>query len=246
MSSFQRERSRHPFVVKSYASDWPALTDHPWSSLEYLRQVGGRGRVVPVEVGSDYRTSGWTQELMDWEEFLKSVFKPADTSQPKLYLAQHSLLRQFPALRSDMEIPPYVYSALEPPDDWGTYKPPANDEQLVINAWLGPQHTMSPAHFDPYLNCFVQVVGRKTVWIAPPSVSDFMYASGENIKNTSQVDVFAEDKARVAQQWPEFAKIVVPQAMSFLLEPGDMLFLPPGWWHAMRSEELSFSVSFWF
>ncbi|KIO32454.1 hypothetical protein M407DRAFT_213498 [Tulasnella calospora MUT 4182] len=246
LSSFQREHSRHPFVIKSYAYDWPALNDHPWSSLEYLRQVGGRGRVVPVEVGSDYRTSGWTQELMDWEEFLTSVSKPADASRPKLYLAQHSLLRQFPALRSDMEIPLYVYSAPEPPDDWGSYKPPMNDEKLVINAWLGPQYTMSPAHFDPYFNCFVQVVGRKTVWIAPPSVSDSMYASGENIGNTSQVDVFAEDTARVAQQWPEFAKRVIPQAMSFLLEPGDMLFLPPGWWHAMRSEELSFSVSFWF
>lgn len=92
----------------------------------------------------------------------------------------------------------------------------------------------------------VQVVGRKTVWIAPPSVSDFMYASGEDIRNTSRVDVFAEDTAHVAKEWPEFATRVVPQAMSFLLEPGDMLFLPPGWWHAMRSEELSFSVSFWF
>ncbi|KAG8971456.1 hypothetical protein FRC05_011029 [Tulasnella sp. 425] len=246
LSSFQRKHSRHPFVIKAYASDWPALTNHPWGSPEYLRQVGGRGRVVPVEIGSDYRTSEWTQELMDWEEFLDKIFKPAESSQPKLYLAQHSLLRQFPSLQRDMEIPPYVYSALDSSDDWVTYRPPMNDERLVINAWLGPQNTMSPAHFDPYFNCFVQVVGRKTVWIAPPSVADFMYASGENVKNTSQVDVFAEDTASATREWPEFARRVVPQAMSVVLEPEDMLFLPPGWWHAMRSEELSFSVSFWF
>ncbi|KAG8985414.1 hypothetical protein FRB90_004732 [Tulasnella sp. 427] len=266
LSSFQRERSAHPFIIQSYASKWPALTGHQWRSLEYLRGVGGRGRVVPVEVGGDYRASGWTQTLMDWEEFLEDIFPPTDSSKSKLYLAQHSLLRQFPALRRDMEIPDYVYAELDPPNDWATYKPPMNDEQLVINAWLGPQETISPAHFDPFFNCFgefsgahacilwkrsnlqphlVQVVGRKTVWIAPPSVADFMYTSGADIKNTSQVDVFA-DKPNATRDWPEFVERVVPHAMSFVLEPGDLLFLPPGWWHAMRSEELSFSVSFWF
>ncbi|KAG9018707.1 hypothetical protein FRB90_010321 [Tulasnella sp. 427] len=245
LSSFQREHSAHPFIVKSYASEWPALTSHPWRSLEYLRGVGGRGRVVPVEVGGDYRASGWTQTLMDWEAFLDDIFTPADSAKSKLYLAQHSLLRQFPALRRDMEIPDYVYAELDPPNNWSTYRPPMNDEQLVINAWLGPQQTMSPAHFDPYFNCFVQVVGRKIVWIAQPSVADFMHASGANIKNTSQVDVFA-DKPNAMRDWPEFVERVVPHAMSVVLEPGDLLFLPPGWWHAMRSEELSFSVSFWF
>ena len=46
--------------------------------------------------------------------------------------------------------------------------------------------------------------------------------------------------------YPDFWKDVPPRAMSVTLEPGDLLFFPPGWWHAMRSEETSFSVSMWF
>ncbi len=63
-----------------------------------------------------------------------------------------------------------------------------------------------------------------------------------SMSNTSQVDVFAPDDSKC----PLFAEHVVPTAMCATLEPGDVLYFPPGWWHAMRSEETSFSVSMWF
>jgi lysine-specific demethylase 8 len=60
------------------------------------------------------------------------------------------------------------------------------------------------------------------------------------LQNTSRYDVFADSVG------PEPISTVVPHAMSATLKPGDMLFFPAGWWHAMRSESTSFSVSFWF
>lgn len=105
-----------------------------------------------------------------------------------------------------------------------------------------------------------QVVGRKTVWLAPPSVSASMYpypsakvtdkshthnpaanTTNPSMSNTSQVNVF-----NPSEDHPEFEKSAISKAMSAVLEPGDLLFFPPGWWHAMRSEEKSFSVSMWF
>lgn len=65
------------------------------------------------------------------------------------------------------------------------------------------------------------------------------------MSNTSQVDVFAAEE-QLAKMFPLFTERVAPQAMCATLEPGDLLFFPPGWWHAMRSEETSFSVSMWF
>lgn len=103
----------------------------------------------------------------------------------------------------------------------------------------------------------VQVVGRKSVWLAPPSVSSSMYPfvkpsdnepdhhlPSSELGNTSKVDVFAE--AHHLQEYPDFVQRVIPAAMTATLGPGDMLFFPPGWWHAMRSETTSFSFSFWF
>ncbi|KAF9068721.1 hypothetical protein BDP27DRAFT_1326839 [Rhodocollybia butyracea] len=239
-------QTKRPFVLRKYASSWPALNSHPC----------GPARIVPVEVGADYRTDDWTQQFMGWDEFLQSL--ESDDSKVVLYLAQHNLLRQFPALNNDIIIPDYVYACPPPPEDYPQYKPPGNDEQLVINGWLGPRGTVSPAHTDPYFNLYVQVVGHKTVWLAPPSVNESMYAfspttnpasnkTSPSMSNTSRVDVFTNGEDHSARsQFPEFWSNVVPEAMSMTLEPGDMLFIPPGWWHAMRAEETSFSVSMWF
>lgn len=111
-----------------------------------------------------------------------------------------------------------------------------------------------------------QVVGRKTVWLAPPSMSQYMYpyppaapsaadkslnpaanTTNPSMSNTSRVDVFATPvPGQAPETHPDFWEKVAPHALSTTLEPGDLLFFPPGWWHAMQSEEKSFSVSMWF
>lgn len=143
LASFQRSIASHPFIVPAHATDWPALNIHPWHSTHYLRTVSGPGRIVPVEVGSDYRTEDWSQKLMGWDDFVTSLSQP---SNEVLYLAQHSLFLQFPDMREDIIVPDYVYSCPNSSDSFTDYKPPTNDEQLVLNAWLGPKGTISPAH----------------------------------------------------------------------------------------------------
>ncbi|KAJ7349157.1 hypothetical protein DFH08DRAFT_864579 [Mycena albidolilacea] len=222
VAAFQSRYHGAPFILRGFAHDWPALNERPWGSIEYLRSVAGPGRVVPVEVGRDYRTDDWSQKIISWDVFLDSL--DVDDAQP-LYLAQHSLLMQFPDLRADIEVPDYVYASMPRPPG---YPPPQNDEQLVINAWLGPKGTVSPAHTDPYFNFYVQVTGRKTVWMAPPHCATDLHATG----NTAGVDVFGGED--------------IPGSMLASLGPGDVLYMPAGWWHAMRGESRSFSVSMWF
>ncbi|KDR81494.1 hypothetical protein GALMADRAFT_239469 [Galerina marginata CBS 339.88] len=258
---FQSKFSQRPFILHNFAADWPALQDRPWRSVQYLLSVAGPGRVVPVEVGADYRSKNWNQKIMQWESFL-STLDFEDQPAPKcgeevLYLAQHDLTTQFPSLRDDIIIPDYVYASLAC-SAHPNYRPPLNDVNLLFNTWLGPKGTVSPAHTDPYFNFYVQVVGHKSVWLAPPSASTSMYpisssllsgsASGLDDKsamiNTSQIDVFSEP--RNLTSFPDFVQDVVPVSMFAVLAPGDVLFFPPGWWHAMKSESTSFSFSIWF
>lgn len=268
---FGKEWSQKPFVLQrhGYVQGWKALSS--WASIDYLRSIAGPGRLVPIEVGKDYRTEEWTQRLMSWDYFLQSLDFPEHPAQPQnevLYLAQHNLFMQFPALEGDIGIPEYVYACPDPPSCYPAYKPPGNTDGLIINAWLGPRGTISPAHTDPFFNCYAQVVGRKTVWLAPPDVSDSMYpfdistsdtvdksrnpaanVTEPSMCNTSRVDVFpdsAEAEQASRDIFPDFWKEVPQKAMCMTLAPGDVLFFPPGWWHAMRSEETSFSVSMWF
>ena len=107
----------------------------------------------------------------------------------------------------------------------------------------------------------VQVVGRKTVWLAPPKAAAAMYpyhsassaadrshnpAASPLMGNTARVDVFRHETDASQTDFPLFWDVVPDMASCVTLSPGDLLFFPPGWWHAMRSEDVSFSVSMWF
>ena len=164
-----------PFVILGAISDWPAISDpdHAWNSINYLLSVAGPGRIVPVEIGNDYRVDNWSQKMMPWEDFLHRLRTSDGVRKDEMiYLAQHSLLTQFPRLRGDILIPDLVYFVPETREV--DYKPPASEEGLIINAWLGPKGTISPAHKvrfrcfppsnvqrfsfsfhqDPYFNCY--------------------------------------------------------------------------------------------
>jgi lysine-specific demethylase 8 len=153
LSVFRRELFNKPFILTGFASHWPAMNEHPWHSIDYLRSVAGRGRVVPVEVGKDYRTDDWTQRMMPWDDFLDALEKHQTHPETVLYMAQHNLLSQFHALREDIVIPDYVFCAPQAPATYPFYRAPNNEEELVLNAWLGPAGTVSPAHtVCPYLS----------------------------------------------------------------------------------------------
>lgn len=271
-----------PFVVRAFAQNagWPAVQPschRSWSSAEHLISVAGPARVVPVEVGANYARQDWGQDMILWDDFLKHCHwdtsltpdpkrSPRNTSNahlPVLYMAQHDLASQFPALSQDFYLPEYVYTSPPPPPDWPDYAPPATPDGAITNVWIGPVGTVSPPHFDPFYNCFVQVVGHKEVWVAPPicrpirtrtaaglqtadstEKSNDADARAESsvtdtlMSNTSDVDVFGTDEVVASQ--------VRSAAFRSVLGPGDLLYLPPGWWHSLRSLTRSASVSTWF
>ncbi|GAA6053471.1 hypothetical protein NBRC10513_000203 [Rhodotorula toruloides] len=202
-----------------------------------------------------------------------------------LYLAQHSLFRQFPSLLRDVPIPDLVYSSPSTDGTGKPYEPPATEDGYILNAWFGPGGTKSAAHTDPWWNCYVQVVGSKWLWVAPPSCSPYMSAFGaapsstpdkttdvgppneatgsaqaeQYMTNTSSLDVTVpppqpstsssadgKDTKTSSPYPPAFLARVEPHARQAVLEAGDVLVMPPRWWHAMYGLERSFSVSMWF
>lgn len=145
-----------PFILRGFAKPDDTPARKAWQSPAYLLHAAGPGRYVPVEVGKSYTDQGWGQRIIRFETFLRGigydlseVFPGSSADdvlteeedeipegQP-LYLAQHALLDQFPALRRDIgALPDYVYSAPERYDG-EEYAPPGNEEGLVMNVWVG-------------------------------------------------------------------------------------------------------------
>jgi lysine-specific demethylase 8 len=77
--------------------------------------------------------------------------------------------------------------------------------------------------------------------------------ASEYMTNTSRVPILQdvnddEGAEALRARFPRFFDRVYPAAMEAVLEPGDLLVMPPGWWHAMRGEGegVCWSVSFWY
>ncbi|KAF3767731.1 hypothetical protein M406DRAFT_40500 [Cryphonectria parasitica EP155] len=254
MDSAPRGLGPEPLVLTGLVDGWPARSSRPWDRPSYLlhRTLQGR-RLVPVEVGRSYVDAGWAQKILKFSDFLeKYIVDPPPDSRPMAYLAQHQLFAQLPQLRGDVLVPDHCYTT--PP---GHPQDPSQDQpeldEPMLNAWFGPPGTITPLHTDPYHNLLVQVVGRKYVRLYSPLQRSKMRPRGKeggvDMANTSLWDVGVEegwDPRNEHDEEEEKAGLLsnVP-FVDCILEPGDTLYLPIGWWHYVRGLSVSFSVSFW-
>lgn len=210
-----------PVVLDNCINHWPAL--EKWKDQNYFIKLAGP-RTVSIEIGSKYTDSDWTQRLITIEEFIKEYIY--QTKGPTGYLAQYQLFDQIPELKNDITEPEYCCFA-------------DSTEPVDVMAWYGPKGTVSPLHHDPKRNLLTQVVGEKQLFLFSPSDSENLYPHGhELLNNTAQVDPRQPD----LEKYPKY-KSAKPYYC--ILKPGQMLYIPPKWWHFVESLSISFSVSFW-
>ncbi|CAH9051459.1 unnamed protein product [Cuscuta epithymum] len=111
-----------------------------------------------------------------------------------------------------------------------------------INLWMNSAKTRSSTHYDIYNNLLCVVSGCKQVSLWPPSASPFLYplplygeASNHSAIMLGSPDLSLYPRAKYLE---EHSQIVVLQA-------GDALFIPEGWYHQVDSEDLTIGVNFW-
>ncbi|MED6209627.1 Lysine-specific demethylase jmj30 [Stylosanthes scabra] len=211
-----------PVIISDCMAHWPAKMK--WNNIDYLLRVAG-DRTVPVEVGKNYLCTDWKQELITFSELLQRIKSNGGSPGGPTYLAQHPLFDQINELRKDIFIPDYCFAG--------------GGELRSLNAWFGPAGTVTPLHHDPHHNILAQVVGKKYIRLYSASLSEELHPYSETMRtNSSQVDLDDIDEGK-------FPKVQDLEFIDCILEEGDMLYIPPKWWHYVRSLTTSFSVSFW-
>ncbi len=213
---------RLPAKAAGLIDGWEAAT---WT-FDGLRERAGRQKVKAMvglpDTGGVLKGGQESYErVMGFGEFLDLAAGP-DLEAP-CYLGY---------CRPEDLIPGYEtalgFEDLAPPDDAGT------DTRL----WIGSAGTCSGLHSDVKDNIFAQVAGRKKVILVPFSQTRFVYPFVDNVVN-SRVD----PESFSAEEFPDFLRADV---QSTTVGPGEVLFIPRGWWHYLRSETPSISVNHWF
>ncbi len=99
--------------------------------------------------------------------------------------------------------------------------------------WLGPRGTLTPWHHDLTNNLLVQVMGAKRVSLAPPWALARMRNHQHCFSGWGNEPLAAGpgDADR-------------PPVIETVIAPGEAIFLPVGWWHAVEAVDLSASITF--
>jgi len=135
----------------------------------------------------------------------------------RAYLDQANV-RQFPSLSQDWD---FGDLAIVP---------------STINLWLGAR-TRSGLHFDAADNVLVQLYGSKHATLVASDDTRYVYPFPD-LFTKSRVDPDSPDY----RAFPDFARAVLWEAT---LDPGDVLFIPRGWWHYLRADAQSISLNAW-
>src|SRR5882724_2844009 len=207
-------------ILTGIMSQWRAL--HRWTP-DYLKAVCGK-EPVQVMMGREsdpqYEINAHAHKKeMPFQDYVDLIANVSQSNDYYMVATNYFLYRPCAApLFEDMDIFPEYLTAERPCGD----------------LWLGPAGTFTPLHHDMVNVLFVQVKGRKQFTLVSPEHTHLL---------RNKIGIFSE----VNPEAPEFehapeSKLIT--RITFVLNPGEVLFIPVGWWHCVRSLDLSMSLSF--
>ncbi len=220
---FEREwrRPRRPVILTGAIERWPARA--MWSADHFRERHGAELTSVARTDGGHLARDpavGIRYEEMTVRDAIDRVFAGEG---PRHYLIA-TLENSLRSVQSEVEVPAYC----------------RDRPRLRSRLWISAPGTVSPLHRDFPDNLFAQVIGRKRFTLLPPSEGRRVYEHPfrSKLPRVSAVDPERPDYRR-------FPRFRGARVTTFDLEPGELLFLPGGYWHHVRSLDASYSINWW-
>ncbi len=210
-----------PVILTGMMQDWPAMSS--WCPQYFKDNYGSVEVEIQTERNADPEyeiNANHHKKKVSLSEYVDMVVNGGETNDYYLVANNANLEREeLKSLLKDMVFPEFL--------DY-------NDIQQRVFFWFGPAGTVTPLHHDPLNLMMAHVVGRKRWRLISPNYTPLLY---NHIGVFSKVDLEKPDY----EKYPLFKQA---RMMETVLEPGEIIFIPVGWWHQVKALDVSLSVSF--
>jgi hypothetical protein len=213
--------ANHPVILTDLMDGWKAKS--AWSPSYFERILGpvevelSIGRNTEADCNRNFKRVAQTRTMAEVVDLITNAGETND-----VYMISNNRNMERPELQvllADIAPDPAIFDATK--------------TQFHTCLWFGPAGTVTPLHHDQNNNMFCQLYGRKRVRLISPDETELL-ADAEDFYSPVSLD--APDYAR----FPWLAEVTVKEV---ILEPGEALFIPVGWWHDVRSLEVSINLS---
>lgn len=212
-----------PVIITGLAKDWPAYNKWTW---DYFKQIVGNEKVglynnvksdayTPINTADDYKTFG------EYIDMIKSG--PAGWRIFLFNIFQHA-----PQLVKDFSWPEHLMKGFV---------------KGYPMLFVGGQTSITHMHFDIDMSHILhtQFIGRKRVLLFPHEEQHKLYRKPFEVLSLADFSNFNNEQGK--PDYEAFPALKYAKGYEVILEHGDTLFMPAGFWHHMEYLDSGFAMS---
>ena len=210
-------KPQKPVVIEQCIKDWPAYTK--WN-LDYMKAIAG-DKIVPlyddrpVDYKDGFNEPHAKMKMSEYIDLLKS--------QPTKYrIFLWNILKEIPELQKDFEFPDFGLKLMKG----------------LPMLFFGGSDSHTFMHYDIDLaNIFhFHFEGKKQIILFDQKQSKYLYKIPHSLITREDIDFANPD----IQKWPALQKA---KGYDTVLNHGEVLYMPEGYWHYMKYLTPGFSMS---
>ena len=213
-----------PVIIKDLAKSWPAYTKWNW---DYFKQVVGDKKVgIYNNVKSDaYTPINKADEYTTFGEYVDMIRKGPAAWRIFLF----NIFNHAPQIVNDFTWPDHLMKGFV---------------KRVPMLFTGGQGSITHLHFDIDLSHILhtQFLGKKRVLLFPYAEQHKLYRKPYEVLSMADFSNYF-DPARSKVNTSDFPALELVNGLEVILEHGDTLFMPAGYWHHMEYLESGFAMS---
>jgi hypothetical protein len=198
-----------------------------WSEEYFVNTLGNKMVVLNKFQHKQEKITRTILPKMTMEQAINTMRTNSDATL-KYYILRSSLIKHYKDLLPDVLNPTFF------------------DQDIFYSKdlWFGDARNMTPIHFDAVDNFVVPVFGTKTFYLYPKD--DFPFIYPHNLKTKGRFN-FSQCVSHLFDSNKNYPSCLNAKSYAVIIDPGDILYIPKGWWHEVFThEKRSASLTYFF